>query len=83
MSKQVYRKLQVFTKTSDFREATKLVEAPLDPPTESQVRVKNIYTGINAVDINMTAARYFTDGKVPFDIGLEVSFFVILVLCVF
>ena len=25
-------------------------------------------------DINKTAARYLTDGKIPFDIGLEVSY---------
>ncbi|KPM10357.1 quinone oxidoreductase-like protein [Sarcoptes scabiei] len=70
MSK-VFNKLQVFTKTPNFREAVKLVTKPLIEPKDDEVRVKIIYTGLNATDINITAARYFTDGKIPFDIGLE------------
>lgn len=66
-----YRKLQVFTKTTDFKQAVKLVEVPLVEPAADRVRVKQIYAGVNATDINITAARYFTDGKIPFDIGLE------------
>lgn len=68
----MYRKLQVFTKTTNFRQATKLVKCALTEPNEEQIRVRNIYAGINATDINITAARYLTDGKIPFDIGLEV-----------
>ncbi|OTF70213.1 hypothetical protein BLA29_014518, partial [Euroglyphus maynei] len=67
----MYKKLQVFTKTTNFRQATKLVECPLIKPKDDEVRIKNIYAGVNATDINITAARYFTDGKIPFDIGLE------------
>ncbi|KAH9424821.1 hypothetical protein DERP_012307 [Dermatophagoides pteronyssinus] len=67
----MYKKLQVFTKTSNFRQAIKLVECPLVKPQDEEVRVKNIFAGVNATDINITAARYFTDGKLPFDIGLE------------
>ncbi|KAH7643699.1 quinone oxidoreductase-like protein [Dermatophagoides farinae] len=67
----MYKKLQVFTKTTNFRQATKLVECPLVKPNDEEIRVKNIYAGVNATDINITAARYFTDGKLPFDIGLE------------
>lgn len=66
-----YRKLQVFTKTTDFKQAVKLVEAPLVEPAADRIRVKQLYAGVNATDINITAARYFTDGKLPFDIGLE------------
>ena len=72
MSK-TFKKLSVFEKTTDFRRAVKVVEVPLVPPQDDQVLVKNIYAGVNATDINITAARYFTDGKIPFDIGLEVS----------
>lgn len=68
----MYRKLQVFTKTTNFREATKVVEVELKAPNEEQIRVRNIYAGVNATDINITAAKYFTDGNIPFDIGLEV-----------
>ena len=66
-----FRKLQVFTKTTDFAKAVKVVEVPLVAPEPDRIRVRHLYAGINATDINITAARYFTDGKVPFDIGLE------------
>lgn len=72
-SKSVFRKLQVFVKSTDFRAATKLVDVPLVEPADDQIRVRNVFAGVNATDINITAARYFTDGKIPFDIGLEVS----------
>lgn len=71
MATKVFRKLQVFKITPSFREAVKLVEVPLDPPKQDEIRVKNIFAGVNASDINMTAARYFTDGIIPFDIGME------------
>lgn len=67
----MFRKLQVFTKTTDFAKATKIVEAPLDNPKDDEVLVKNHYSGINATDINISAGRYFTDGVVPYNIGFE------------
>ena len=67
-----FRKLQVFTKTTDFKQAVKVVEVPLVEPEPDRIRVKQLYAGVNATDINITAARYFTDGKIPFDIGFEV-----------
>jgi len=66
-----FRKLQVFTPSPDFESATKVVEAPLVEPGSGQIRVRQIYAGCNATDINIAAARYFTDGKVPFDVGIE------------
>ncbi len=72
MSK-TFKKLSVFVKTPNFREATKVVEAPLTPPEDDQVLLKNIYAGVNATDINIAAGRYFGDVKVPFDIGAEVG----------
>ena len=72
MSK-TYKKLSVVEKTADFRRAVRVVEVTLEPPNDDQVLIKNIYAGVNATDINLTAARYFTDGKLPFDVGLEVS----------
>ena len=72
MSK-TFKKLSVIEKTPDFRKAVRIVDSPLEPPKDNEVLIKNIYAGVNATDINITAARYFTDGKLPFDIGLEVS----------
>lgn len=78
MASKTFKKLSVVKLTNNFAEATKVVEVPLTPPDANQVLVKNIYAGVNATDINITAGRYgryFTDGKLPFDIGFEVSNF--------
>jgi len=72
MSSRTFKKLSVVKLSSSFAEATKVVEVPLVPPKENQVLLKNLYAGVNASDINMTAGRYGTDGKPPFDIGVEV-----------
>lgn len=66
-----FKKLQVTNLTSDFAKATAVVEVPLVDPKDDEVLVKNNYAGINATDINISAGRYFTDGKVPYDIGFE------------
>ncbi|KAH9393627.1 Prostaglandin reductase 3 [Tyrophagus putrescentiae] len=71
MASQVFRKLQVHKISSVFRQATKIVEVPLVPPKTDEIRIKNIYAGVNATDINITSARYQVDGKVPYDIGME------------
>lgn len=57
--------------TTDFREATSIFELPIPKPEGCQVLVKNHFSGVNAADLNVTAARYFTVGKIPFDIGFE------------
>lgn len=66
-----FKKVQVVKLTSDFRAATELKEEPIVSPGADEVRVKNSFAGVNATDINISAGRYFTDGKVPFDVGFE------------
>lgn len=68
-----YRKLQVFTKTFNFAEAVKVVEVPLVEPPADRIRVKQIYAGINARDVAVTAAIFPPQDKLPFDIGFEVG----------
>ncbi|CAG2163978.1 unnamed protein product [Oppiella nova] len=63
--------VSVIKTTCNFREAVRVVSVPLVKPSDDEILVKTIYAGVNATDVNITAARYFTDGKVPFDIGLE------------
>ncbi len=70
MSNKTFKKLSVIKLSTNFAEATKEVEVPLIPPNDNQVLLKNIYVGVNASDINITAGR-FTDGNLPFDIELE------------
>jgi hypothetical protein len=66
-----FKKLQVKELSSDLDRATTVNEAPLVAAASGEVRVKNLYAGVNATDVNMSAGRYFVDGKIPFDIGLE------------
>ncbi|KAG4075492.1 hypothetical protein HA402_003317 [Bradysia odoriphaga] len=66
-----FKKLKVTNVTADFRKATSIFELPIPTPGSNQILVKNYFSGVNAADLNVTAARYFTVGKVPFDIGFE------------
>jgi len=66
-----FKKLQVIKPSTDFRKATAIFEEPIPKVGPDQILVKNRYAGVNATDINISAARYFTDGKVPFDVGFE------------
>lgn len=66
-----YKKVQVVKLTSDFAAATEIKEEPIVSPGIQEIRVKNSFAGVNATDINISAGRYFTDGKVPFDVGFE------------
>jgi threonine dehydrogenase-like Zn-dependent dehydrogenase len=73
MENKTFRKVSVFKLSADIREAVKVVEVPLMRPSDNEILVKNLYSGVNATDINITAGRNYFDGKLPFDIGLEVS----------
>jgi len=66
-----YRKLQVFAPSNDFQAAVKVVEVPFVDPAPDQIRIKQLFAGVNATDLNIAATRYFFDGKLPFDIGFE------------
>ncbi|CAG2166065.1 unnamed protein product, partial [Oppiella nova] len=61
----------VFKMTANFREAVKIVDTPLVLPGADQVRVRVVYAGANAADVNVTAGRYMVGGTVPFDCGLD------------
>jgi hypothetical protein len=73
MENKTFKKVSVFKLSADIREAVKVVEVPLMRPSDDEILVKNLYSGVNATDINITAGRNYFDGKLPFDIGLEVS----------
>ena len=70
---KTYKKLQVFTKTTDFQEATKIVDTLLEEPQPEEIRIRHIYAAVNATDVNYTAAKYEPNAELPFDIGMEVS----------
>lgn len=65
-----YRRVEVHTKSNDFRKATHIVtESELPKPAAGNVIVKNHYVGINATDINITNGAY--GGVAPFGCGLD------------
>jgi hypothetical protein len=73
-----FEKVVVHTLTHNFRNATRIVRAPLrlpiDPP---HVLVKIIYAGVNASDVNFSSGSYFGGNskdllsRLPFDAGFE------------
>ena len=77
MSSKTYRGIKVFKLSSNFDEATKIVDMPLNEPANDEILVKNIYLGINATDLNITAGRYFAHDPVPYPLGIEVNLFLI------
>ena len=66
-----FRKYVVQKISPNFRDAVKLVTATFSKPENNEIVVKNRYVGINASDINYTAARYDANVKPPFDCGFE------------
>lgn len=67
-----YKRLEVHTKSTDFRKATKLVEeAALPKASAGSVVVKNHYVGINATDVNITNGAYTGPLPPPFGCGLD------------
>ncbi|RLN25747.1 hypothetical protein BBJ28_00004653 [Nothophytophthora sp. Chile5] len=67
-----YKRLEVHTKSTDFRAATRLVEeAELPTAHANAVVVKNHYVGINATDINVTNGAYTGPLPPPFGCGLD------------
>ncbi|DAZ99730.1 TPA: hypothetical protein N0F65_003517 [Lagenidium giganteum] len=66
-----FKQILVHTRSTDFRQATEIVEVPAVPsPSANHVVVKNAYVGINATDINITNGAY-VDRPLPFSCGLE------------
>ncbi len=68
---ETYRKLIATTLTPHFREAAELVEETVPEPGSGQLLVRNLYAGVNATDVNITAGRYSSDPTLPFDLGAE------------
>lgn len=67
-----FKRLEVHTKSTDFRKATKLVEeAALPTASAGNVVVKNHYVGINATDVNITNGAYTGPLPPPFGCGLD------------
>mmetsp|Transcript_307 Transcript_307/g.906 ORF Transcript_307/g.906 Transcript_307/m.906 type:complete len:345 (-) Transcript_307:101-1135(-) len=66
-----FRKIVCEKLGTEFRNVTRIVDAPIPELQPKQVLVKNIWAGINASDINFTAGRYMPGVQPPFDTGFE------------
>ena len=73
MSCKSYLAIKVFKLSPNFDEATKIVDMHMNDPAPDEILVKNIYVGINATDLIITAGRYFAHDPVPYPLGIEVS----------
>ncbi|KAF5830042.1 hypothetical protein DUNSADRAFT_15083 [Dunaliella salina] len=71
-----YKKIQVHALSSNFHQATRIVQAPLPDPAPGKLLLRRVHVGINASDINYTAGRYHASlaeaqSRLPFDAGFE------------
>lgn len=67
-----YKKLVCTKLSPNFREAVSVVTVPAPAALkDNEVFLRTKYAGVNASDINATAARYDGTTKPPFDIGFE------------
>uniref|UniRef100_A0A090XEG3 15-oxoprostaglandin 13-reductase n=1 Tax=Ixodes ricinus TaxID=34613 RepID=A0A090XEG3_IXORI len=65
-----YRKLVCVKVTPNFREAVSVVTKQTPKLERNEVFLKTKYAGINASDVNVTAARY-SAATPPFNVGVE------------
>lgn len=68
-----YRKLVARKLSRNFRDATEVIDVPMPTPQAGEILVRNLYAGVNASDLNITAGVYFTNPSLPFDLGVEAA----------
>jgi hypothetical protein len=71
MLPKTYRKLVAARFTNQFRQAAAIVETPLDAPAANEITVRNLYAGVNATDVNISAGSYTPTKQPPIDLGAE------------
>ena len=68
-----YKKLIATKLTTDFRDAAEIVEETIPDLKPHEVLIRNVYAGINATDVNITAGRYQPGAKPPIELGAEAA----------
>lgn len=71
MLPKTYRKVIAEHFSNNFRQASKIVETELKPPTGFEVTIRNHYAGVNATDVNISAGLYTPGATPPIDLGAE------------
>lgn len=62
----------MFQLSSNFKEAARIVSETISSIGNNEIIVKNLFVGVNATDLNITAGRYFKHGAIPYQLGIEV-----------
>lgn len=70
---QTYRKVVAARLTNNFREAAQIVEVPILEPAPDEILVRNLYAGVNATDVNISAGLYHPGKQPPLDLGAEAA----------
>lgn len=70
---ETYRKVVVNRPGRDFRSAVDIVEVKMEPPGPEEIIVRNLFAGVNASDVNISAGVYFGGAPPPYDTGVEAS----------
>lgn len=70
---QTYKKVIVNRPGRDFRAAIDIVEVPFPTLEPQQILVRNLFAGVNASDVNISAGVYFMDIPLPWDTGVEAT----------
>lgn len=70
---KTYKKLIATKLTTDFRDAAELVDEEIPDLKPHEVLIKNVYAGVNATDVNITAGRYQPGARPPIELGAEAA----------
>ncbi|MBL8153231.1 MAG: zinc-binding dehydrogenase [Anaerolineae bacterium] len=68
-----YRKVIATQFSKRFREASQIVEVPLQPPKANEIVIRSRYAGVNATDVNISAGLYTPGSQPPIDLGAEMT----------
>jgi len=70
---KTYKKLVATKLTTDFRDASKVVTEEIPELKPHEVLIRNVYAGVNATDVNITAGRYQPGQRPPIELGAEAA----------
>jgi hypothetical protein len=68
-----YRKVVVRKFDRNFHNGVEVVDLPYEAPAVNEIRVRNLYAGVNLSDLMMVAGLTSTTMTLPFDLGVEAA----------
>lgn len=73
MYPKTYKKLVASKLSKNFRTAVEIVAVDWIFPSSNEVVIRNLFAGVNASDVNITAGVYFVNTPPPFALGVEAA----------